>query len=306
VKTTIILICALEEGRIVHNYFSNLHKKGKVNLLKVYTYEDKVVPNKNMFVPLDNIVNHSILKKIKNINSYKNEISKINPDFIFVAGWSQLIGKEIINASKKGIIGFHTAKLPKDRGRSTIAWQIEEGYKETALTMFYIAEGIDNGDIIAQKIITITPCDYVNDIISKMNTAIYDLLEIYFPILVRGKAPRIKQDEEQATYRRLRNDDMDCLIDWDLDSMEIYNHIRAVSFPYPKAWTLYKGEKIRINKAILINFFPETLYFFEKPGTIIGNLKGFWNLIKTRNGIIAINDLDQENICLLIGEILGK
>lgn len=304
-KPKIVLICALENGKIALDYFSNLDKKRVIDLIKVYTYKDELVPNKNMYIRLDNIVDNNILTKVRKINDYKDEIKGLNPDFIFVIGWSQLIDKEIINASKKGTIGFHTSKLPKNRGRSTIAWQISEGYTETALTMFYISEGIDNGDIIAQENIKIEQNDYVKDILFKMNQSAYNLLKTYFPLLLNGKATRIKQDERQANYRRLRTDN-DSLINWNSNTERIYNLIRAVSFPYPKAWTLYKGKKIKINYANMIDFNFKGFYFFEKSGTIIGNMKNFGYLIKTRDGIIAIDDLEPKNISLLIGDILGK
>ena len=304
-KPKIALICALENGKIALEYFSNLDKKGVIDLIKIYTYKDKLIPNKNMYIRLDNIADNNILTKVGKINDYKNEIKELNPDFIFVVGWSQLINKEIINASKKGTIGFHTSKLPKDRGRSTIAWQISEGYTETALTMFYISEGIDNGDIIAQENIKIEQNDYVKDILSKINQSTNNLLKTYFPLLLSGKAPRIKQDETQANYRRLRTDN-DSLINWNSNTDKIYNLIRAVSFPYPKAWTLYKGEKIKINYASMIDFTFKEFYFFEKTGTIIGNMKGFGYLIKTRDRIMAIDDLEPKNISLLIGDILGE
>ena len=304
-KPRVILICALMNGKIAFDYFYNLHKKEKINLLKVYTYKDNIAPNKNMLFPLDDIVPSKLLTKVEHINYHKKEIMEINPDFIFVVGWSQLIIQEIINASKKGTIGFHTANLPKDRGRSTIAWQIAEGYTETALTMFYLSEGIDNGDIIAQEIIKIEQNDYVKDITYKMDKSTINILKAYFPLLIKDKAPRIKQDEKQANYRRLRNPDQDCLINWNQNTREIYNHIRAVSHPYPKALTLYKGKEIRINKANIMDNIFEKFYIFEKPGTILGNLKGYGYLIKTKNGVIAINDIDKKEILFSIEEMLG-
>ena len=304
-KLTVILICALMNGKIAFDYFYNLHKKEKINLLKVYTYKDNIAPNKNMLVPLDDIVPANLLTKVELINYHKREIIEIKPDFIFVVGWSQLINKEIVKASKKGTIGFHSAKLPKDRGRSTIAWQIAEGYTETALTMFYLSEGIDDGDIIAQEIIKIEQNDYVKDITYKMDKSTINILRAYFPLLIKDKAPRIKQDEKQANYRRLRNPDQDCLINWNQNTKEIYNHIRAVSYPYPNALTLYKGKKIRINKANIMDDIFEKSYIFEKPGTILGNLKGYGYLIKTKNGVIAINDIDKKEIFFSIGEMLG-
>ena len=171
--------------------------------------------------------------------------------------------------------------------------------------MFYIFEGIDNGDIIAQENIKIEQNDYVKDILFKINQSTYNLLKTYFPLLLNGKAPRIKQDKTKASYRRLRTD-QESFVNWNLSTKAIYNLVRAVSFPYPKAWTLYKGDKIKINHGSIIDFNFKGFYFFEKPGTIIGNIKGFGCLIKTRDGIIAIDDLEPKDISLLIGDILGK
>ena len=190
-------------------------------------------------MPLDNIVPSKLLTKVEHINYHKKEIVEINPDFIFVVGWSQLIDKEIVNASKKGTVSFHTSKLAKDRVRSTIAWQIAEGNTETALTMFYLSEGIDNGDIIAQEIIKIEQNDYVKDIMYKIKKSTFNILKAHFPLLIKGKALRIKQDEKQVSYRRLRNPNQDCFINWNQNTKNICNHILAVSYPYLKAWTLY-------------------------------------------------------------------
>lgn len=304
-KPSVILICALENGKIAAKYFSKLQEEGKIELLKVYTYENNIVPNKNMFVKLDDIIPSNILKKVEHINHCVDEIEILNPDFIFVVGWSQLLSKEIIKASRKGVIGFHTSKLPKDRGRSTLAWQIAEGYKETALTMFYLTEGIDNGDVIAQEMIKINSTDYISDVLSYVNKATYNILSTYFPLLITDKAPRIRQQEELATYRRLRTDEDSC-INWNDTTENIYNLIRAVAFPYPKAWSLYKGETIKINKATIVNFIPPNLYTFEEPGTVLGNIKGFEYLVKTKDGIIAIKEIEPRKIIISVGEGLGK
>ncbi|RXG63571.1 hypothetical protein ES695_16685, partial [Candidatus Atribacteria bacterium 1244-E10-H5-B2] len=79
-KPKIVLICALENGKIALDYFSNLDKKGIIDLTKVYTYKDELFPNKNMYICLDNIVDNNILTKVGKINDYKDEIKRLNPD----------------------------------------------------------------------------------------------------------------------------------------------------------------------------------------------------------------------------------
>ena len=288
-------------------FFDYLLKRRDVDLLKVYTYKDDIALVKPLGVLFDDVVPQDILVKVNHINEYEEEINSLNPDFIFVVGWSQLVSSKIVSVSKRGTIGFHPAKLPKDRGRSVLAWQIAEGYAETALTMFYIDEGIDSGDIIAQERIKIEFNDYILDVLKKVNTATFNILVAYFPLLLQAKAPRIKQDSSKATYRRLRTD-KDGFINWDRNTIDIYNLIRAIAYPYPKAWTIYKGKQVKINKAEPINFLERTLYKFEKSGTILGYLKSSGYLVKTRDGIIAIDEIEHEggSIILEAGESLGK
>ena len=87
-------------------------------------------------------------------------IKKINPEVIFCFGWSQLIKKEILDLPKVGVIGFHPALLPYNRGRHPIIWALALGLKETGSTFFFMDEGADTGDIISQRII---PIDYLDD-----------------------------------------------------------------------------------------------------------------------------------------------
>jgi len=170
--------------------------------------------------------------------------------------------------------------------------------------MFYLSDGIDDGDIITQEIIKIEQDDYVKDIMYKIKKSTFNILKAHFPLLIKGKAPRIKQDEKQASYRKLRNSNQDCYINWNQNTKDIYNHILAVSYPYPKAWTLYNGKEIKINKASIIDNIFKRFCTFEKPGTILGNLKGYGYLIKTKDGIIAINELDKKDVSFSIREIL--
>lgn len=194
------------------------------------------------------------------------------PELIFVAGHS-----ELLKVGKIPIIGFHPSKLPLDRGRSVLAWQIEEGYTETALTMFYYSDIPDAGDIIAQEPIKIDPEDYISDVLKKIDKATYNMMRSYFPLIRQGKAQRIKQGP--GTVRRLRNES-DQIIDWDRPSREIYNKIRAISHPYPGA--LY-GDEI-IWRAEIVDFpFGKD----QKPGTLIATLYN-GRIIKTKDGFIKI------------------
>lgn len=278
-KIKIIFIGGLTNGKIVYDYLS---KNRYVDLALTITYPDST--DKPRFIPFPD--DSSILKSGK-ANDHLDLIKQINPDMIIVAGWSELLSDELIKLPPMGTIGFHPAKLPKDRGRSVLAWQIEEGYTETALTMFYYTDIPDGGDIIAQESIKIAHNDFINDILDKLDDATYNIMRAYFPLLRQGKAPRVPQNHNLATFRRLRGD-RDSLINWDRNSVDIYNKIRAISHPYPGAHFLHNNEKFKVYYA---NFLESTYLrgIIADPGTIIARTLNRNYIIKTRDGIIDIS-----------------
>ena len=126
-----------------------------------------------------------IHKQINNINDQENIdlIKKINPDLILVIGWSQLLKKEIIEIPRLGVIGSHPTELPKYRGRAPIPWSILKGLKKSALTFFYIQEGIDDGDIVTQKQFEINDVDDATSVYEKMTVLGKKMLMHFFLIL---------------------------------------------------------------------------------------------------------------------------
>jgi methionyl-tRNA formyltransferase len=173
------------------------------------------------------------------------------PDLIMVAGWSELLPECLISLAPMGTIGVHPSQLPHNRGRSVLAWQIEEGQTLTALTMFYYNSLPDAGDIIAQHEIRIDHSDYINDILHKVDWATHNLMRAYFPLIRQGVAPRLPQDWNVGLFRRARGA-TDSIIDWDRPATEIYNKIRAISRPYPGAVGELDGKCLTIWKADLL------------------------------------------------------
>lgn len=286
-KKKVVFIGALENGYIVLN---TLLDNANVDVISAFTYEDEIQLKKPFGKNSFESIYPDILK-INNINKYTSKIVCLKPDFIFVAGWSQILNKQILSAAKEGCIGFHPSKLPRDRGRSVLAWQIAEGYTETALSMFYLTENVDAGDIIAQEYIKIDEDDYISDVYKKINYATYNLMCTYLPLILKGKAPRIRQNERYATYRRLRGE-QDGKIDWNKPSKDIHNLVRAIAPPYPCAYTYINGQKVRISKGRIISDIPEKYWVNEKPGNIIAYWKNkTW--FRTRDGIYEVTFLDK-------------
>jgi methionyl-tRNA formyltransferase len=222
----------------------------------------------------------------KNINDNVEIIKSLKPDLIFVIGLSQVVSKEILSLPKFGCVGFHPTPLPKMRGRAPIPWMIILGIKKSAATLFYLDEGVDSGDIIDQENYDIGENDYAIDVYNKVLMALEKLIRKNVPLLLGNKAPRIQQDHSRATYLSKRTIS-DGLIDWGATAENIYKLVRAVSKPYPGAYTYYEGVKFIIWRAELI----ETQKYIGLPGQIVDVIGGNI-LVATGKGILGIKEFE--------------
>jgi len=187
--------------------------------------------------------------EIERINHEKNLLNNLSPEFIIMAGWRQIINKEILYIPNNGFIGFHPTLLPIGRGPAPIINSIIQEFTESGVTMYYVSEGLDDGDIIAQEKFSINENDYASDLYEKIIIAGKKLIRGYLPLLIKGKAPRDPQDESKATRfkkRKLKENEIDIANE---SIHEIYNKIRALSKPYKGAYIQKDGKKLIIWKA---------------------------------------------------------
>ena len=180
-------------------------------------------------------------------DDFAAEVIKLKPDLIIVAGWHYILSSKILNIPPLGVIGLHASLLPKYRGSSPLTWQLINGEKEAGITLFYIEDGggVDTGDIIGQESFLIEENDTIKELISKSETGAFNLLEKYLPLIEQGSAPRIKQDESQATIYKQRIP-ADGEIDWNDSPENIRNFIRAQTKPYPGAFTFIGNKKVTV------------------------------------------------------------
>ena len=182
------------------------------------------------------------VEKIKKISESAEIIEKISPDIVIMCGWRQKITKELLEIPPHGWVGFHPTMLPEGRGPAPIINTILKGWKESGLTMFYLDEGLDSGDIIGQESFKIDQNDHAGDVYKKIIHSGKNLIRKYLPLLIQNRAPRISQIEEDATFfdKPLLRQNM---IDLDKDTVEtVYNKIKAFSKPYNGAF-IRKGKK---------------------------------------------------------------
>jgi methionyl-tRNA formyltransferase len=203
-----------------------------------------------------------------------------------VIGWSQLLKKEIIEIPQLGVIGTHPTELPKYRGRAPIPWSIIKGLKKSALTFFYIQEGIDDGDIILQKQFDIADVDDATSVYEKMTVLGKKMLSEILPLLESNKITSKKQNSELFIENWPKRTPLDGKINWSKSAKEIHNLIRATTFPYPGAYTFFKNKKLIIWKSRL------DTSIIQEPGKII--IQNNQVKIGTSNGSVFLDTVSYD------------
>jgi len=178
-------------------------------------------------------------------------VSKINPDVIFCFGWSRLLKREMLSKSSIGVIGFHPAALPANRGRHPIIWALALGLKSTGSTFFFMDSNADSGDILSQASIEISDFDDARSLYNKVISTALSQIEEFLPLLVSGNYLRVKQDNTKANTWRKRGR-KDGLIDWRMTANSIYNIVRALTKPYVGAGFNYNNIDYKLWKTELV------------------------------------------------------
>jgi len=184
-----------------------------------------------VFAPDD--INHPLwVKRIKDLA----------PDIIFSFYYRNIIRQPILDTPPAGCLNLHGSLLPKYRGRCPINWVLVNGEKETGVTLHYMTPKPDDGDIVHQKKITITDDDTARSLHDRAARAASILLDEVLPQLKDGTAPREPQDHSKATYYGGRSA-ADGQIDWTVEAEQVRNLVRAVTRPYPGAFSHIANEK---------------------------------------------------------------
>ncbi|MFQ5878975.1 MAG: methionyl-tRNA formyltransferase [Dehalococcoidia bacterium] len=171
--------------------------------------------------------------------------AQLGADLSVMAFVTVIIPEEVLNRPRLGTIQYHPSLLPRHRGGSAINWAIINGETKTGLTIFWPDAGIDTGPILLQKEVAIDPDDTVGSLYFNQLFSLGVEATVEAVRLVReGKAPRIPQDEAQATYEPLCREEQ-AHIDWQRPPRHVYNLIRGTN-PQPGAWSLLRGQKLKI------------------------------------------------------------
>lgn len=174
-------------------------------------------------------------------------ILALNPDLVVTAAFGQILPKALLEAPRFGCINVHASLLPDLRGGAPIHYSIIQGKEKTGVTIMYMAEKLDAGDILTQIEVPILENDNVGTMHDKLSAAGAKLLSETIPQLLEGKLSPIPQNEGQATYAPNIKREQE-KIDWVRDGEEIYNQVRGLN-PWPVAYTTFNGQVMKIWQA---------------------------------------------------------
>lgn len=206
-------------------------------------------------------------EKLRNSQEVK-KILEIHPDIIITAAYGQILPKIILDAPKFGCINVHASLLPELRGGAPIHYAIIQGKEKTGITIMYMVEKLDAGDIISQVEVPIEETDDVGILHDKLSEAGANLLSETLPKILRGEIEPIPQNEELATYAFNITREQE-KIDWNKNGEEIYNQVRGLC-PWPVAYTTWDGQTLKIWKVEKVQTKP------AEPGTITQIEKSFF------------------------------
>ena len=225
--------------------------------------------------------------KNKNINSteFLDSIIHYQCDLFVSMSFNQIFKKSIINIPRLKTINCHAGKLPFYRGRNILNWVLINGEKEFGVTVHYMDEGIDTGDILLQKSFQITDMD---DYSTLLNRAYKECALLLYESIKKIKNGTVNRQAQKSIHpvgfycsNRKEGDE---IINWNQSSRDVFNFIRAISLPGPKARTFFQDNEVCINRAELIKDAP---IYKGIPGAV---LKANENelIIKTKDSFICI------------------
>ncbi|MGC4375588.1 methionyl-tRNA formyltransferase [Fictibacillus sp. Mic-4] len=246
-------------------------------LQAVVTQPDKPQGRKKIIKPTpvkEEALRHQIpVYQPRKLREEYEEIIQLKPDLIVTAAYGQILPKAVLEAPKYGCINVHASLLPEYRGGAPIHQCIIDGKKETGVTIMYMVEKLDAGDILTQVVVPIEEDDTVGTMHDKLSAAGAKLLSQTIPDLIEGKIRPVKQDDEKATFASNISREQE-KIDWGKDGEDIYNQIRGLN-PWPVAYTSLNGKPLKIWQGLKVKrkepMEPGTIVEIQNDGFVVAS-----------------------------------
>jgi methionyl-tRNA formyltransferase len=207
------------------------------------------------------------------------------PDVVYCFGWSYLLRQEILSLAPLGVVGYHPAALPRNRGRHPIIWALALGLRSTASTFFFMDEGADSGDLLSQVPVAINASDDARSLYDRLISVASEQIRLFTTTLANGTYERTPQDDTDVNYWRKRSK-ADGRIDWRMSSHRIDCLVRALVAPYPGAhFDLGDREVVVWNAERADDEFADTDHF--EPGRVLAIEKAAF-VVKCGSGALRV------------------
>lgn len=286
------------DGPWSHNAFERIQADPEIDIVFIVPRSDTTDDTLKGFAE-KNDIDYLCPVRINNKN-FLEKVKSYNCDLFVSMSFNQIFRKEIFDIPKFKTINCHAGKLPFYRGRNILNWALINDEKEFGITVHYIDEGIDTGDIILQRTYPISDADNYYSLLETAYKECAVILYDSIKLIQYNKVEPISQQNIDPTGfycgKRGRGDE---IINWHQSSRELFNFIRAVCVPGPRGTTFYNDIEVKINSSRLIKCSQS---YKGKPGQILVKTKDGY-LIKTQDTFIEIIEVETE-AKLKVGELL--
>lgn len=233
------------------------------------------------FIPVENV----------NTNEFLSVMDDYKPDLLVSMSFNQILKKSIIDYAPLGFINCHAGALPFYRGRNPLNWALINGESSFGITVHYVDEGIDTGDIVEQRLYPITRKDNYGTLLNK---AIIECANVLYSAIVKISKNAVNIIEQKdihpvGTYFGIRTFG-DEIIDFNWSAERIYNFVRAISYPGPRARFFFNNEEYAVESSELI---PEAPNYIATVGEVVG---------RNENGIV-VKVGDSTILLTLVGRV---
>jgi methionyl-tRNA formyltransferase len=212
-------------------------------------------------------------------------------DLLLAVSWRYLIPRRVYSQARIGAFVFHDSLLPAYRGFSPTVWAMIHGEDHTGVTLFEMAEEVDAGDVLDQERVPIGPEETIREVLERVTATYLDVLARNLDDLLAGDFRLRPQDPDRATYccKRLLQDNE---IDWGEGTERIHDLIRAVTHPYPGAFTQLNGRRLTVWEARRPDDPP--VYRGRIPGRVVEVRPGEGSLVLTGDGVLLLTRVQLE------------
>lgn len=209
-------------------------------------------------------------------------IAQADPDFLFSFYFRHMLPAGVLVLPRRGALNLHGSLLPRYRGRAPVNWVLVNGEKETGVSLHYMTVKPDAGDLVDQEKVAISRLDTAYTLFRKLESAAGRLLDRALPALAEGTAPRARQDASLRSYFGGRRPE-DGRIDWSWPVERVYDLVRAVTHPYPGAFTTRGGKKLLVWWAVPLGVPASApagrVVAVDRDGIVVGTGEGALRLV---------------------------